>query len=311
MNLISFDDFIDKYNSKFVEYHSYGTGALNQCIDLVNQYFVEVLGVPAIIGTNAVDVPSKVSPDDFTYIKNTPTGIPLKGDIIVWSGLWGHIAIFYEGDVNSFTSFDQNFPTGSPCHLQGHSYEKVIGWLHPRKEIMSDALTECLNQHTKLVDEAIKKDKQIQSLVLSLESCRVDINNKDKQIINLQKEKNEEIIKLNKEKEAINQKLEELTERNKEILNQNETLEIENEKLEGEIEELESDIISNVCEYDEPIPLIDRLKSRKLWLAILGSVVLPVVNKVFNLNLSIGEIFAILTPILAYIGVEGVKDIVK
>jgi hypothetical protein len=40
---ISLDDFIEKYNGKFVEYHSYGTGALNQ-IDkhLANKYNISI-----------------------------------------------------------------------------------------------------------------------------------------------------------------------------------------------------------------------------------------------------------------------------
>lgn len=130
MNL---DEFIKKYDGKYVEYHSYGEGAKFQCVDLSNQYIVEVLNKQAIIGTNAQDVPSKVSKQDYDYILNTPTGVPLKGDIIVFKSAdnVGHISIFVEGTATKFTSFDQNYPTGSPCKLVGHYYTNVLGWLHP------------------------------------------------------------------------------------------------------------------------------------------------------------------------------------
>jgi len=56
--MISFDDFISKYKGKFVEIA--GSTALNQCVDLVNAYFQEVLGLPIVVGTNAVDFPKKI-----------------------------------------------------------------------------------------------------------------------------------------------------------------------------------------------------------------------------------------------------------
>jgi hypothetical protein len=35
--------------------------------------------------------------------------------------------------MSSFTSFDQNWPTGSCCHFQYHeNYDGVIGWLRPK-----------------------------------------------------------------------------------------------------------------------------------------------------------------------------------
>jgi hypothetical protein len=172
---MDFDTFIKKYNGKFVEYHSYGNVAINQCIDLVNQYFVEVLGVQAVIGTDAVDVPSKVSPNDFEWVKNSATNAPVKGDVIVWSGVWGHIAICYEANSNDFVSFDQNWPTGSVCKLVGHDYTNVLGWLHPKEKPVSDALTICLQQHTELVNKCNDKDKEIEALNKTLKDLQDQI----------------------------------------------------------------------------------------------------------------------------------------
>lgn len=52
----------------------------------------------------------------------------------------------------------------------------------------------------------------------------------------------------------------------------------------------------------------EKLKSRKLWLAVLaGSVVF--INKLFDLDLKVEEIIAIISPIMLWIGVQGAADI--
>ncbi len=112
-----------------------------------------MLGLKAIIGTNAKDFPSKASTDDYDYILNSPMGIPEAGDLMIWNGTWGHIAIYVEGDVNSFVSFDENYPTNSPCVLVRHSYQGVIGWLHPKKESMGNELDTCMADRKKFWEE--------------------------------------------------------------------------------------------------------------------------------------------------------------
>ena len=135
---MTLDDFIKKYQGKFVEYHSYNANALYQCADLANQYITEVLGFPAIIGTNAQDFPSKRG-NNFDWIVNTPEGLPEKGDLIIFksSDGIGHISIFIDGNLSLFRSFDQNYPTGSPCQIVQHNYRNVLGWLRPRKATMA------------------------------------------------------------------------------------------------------------------------------------------------------------------------------
>lgn len=128
MNL---QQFIDKYNGKYVEYHSYDPRAKNQCVDLANAYIVEVLGKPAIIGTNAMDFPKKKDPH-FTFIENKLDIFPEPGDLMIFKSAdgVGHISIFVAYiHQNLFTSFDQNYPTGSPCKLVNHTYANVLGWL--------------------------------------------------------------------------------------------------------------------------------------------------------------------------------------
>jgi len=152
--MITLDEFITKYTGKFVEYHSYGTGAVNQCVDLCNQYIVECLGLPAIIGTNAQDFPSKAG-SNYDYILNTPTGIPSKGDLVIFKSAdnVGHISIFIEGTATKFTSFDQNYPTGSPCKQVGHYYTNVLGWMKPKKANMTTELEACMADRAKFWKE--------------------------------------------------------------------------------------------------------------------------------------------------------------
>ena len=52
----------------------------------------------------------------------------------------------------------------------------------------------------------------------------------------------------------------------------------------------------------------EKLKSRKLWLAILAASVV-FLNKAFDLNLKIDEIAAIISLIMLWIGVQGAADI--
>lgn len=127
-------DFITRWNGKYVDTDgAYG----GQCMDLMHQYCVEVLGIQdlrVLAAPSAQAVWNTFSTvkghELFEKIENTPTGIPQEGDIMFWTNLpYGHVAIFHTGDANSFKSFDQNYPTGSPCHIQNHTYANVGGWL--------------------------------------------------------------------------------------------------------------------------------------------------------------------------------------
>ncbi len=125
---MTLNEFIVKWQGKYLEVAG-SADAKFQCVDAVNGYIRDVLGLPIIEWTNAVDFPSKTG-SNFDYIENTPTNIPQEGDLIVWKPSPGHIAVFIEGNVDTFKSFDQNFPIGSPCHIQNHNYINVIGWMH-------------------------------------------------------------------------------------------------------------------------------------------------------------------------------------
>ena len=124
---MTFNAFIIKWQGKYCEVAG-SANAKWQCVDAANLYIRDVLLLPIIEWTNAVDFPSKAG-DKYEYIVNSPLNIPKEGDLIIWKPTPGHIAIFIEGSVDSFKSFDQNFPIGSPCHIQNHNYTNVTGWL--------------------------------------------------------------------------------------------------------------------------------------------------------------------------------------
>jgi hypothetical protein len=74
----------------------------------------------------------------FTWIPNTPSAVPVPGDVVAYHancsadsiGSSGHVGVFVDGDALSFTGFDQNW-NGAYCRLIHHGYECVAGWHHP------------------------------------------------------------------------------------------------------------------------------------------------------------------------------------
>jgi len=172
---MTLQEFIQKYTNQFVEYHSYDPAAKNQCVDLANQWLVEGLGLEAIIGTNAIDFPSKAVARGMDWIPNTPDGIPEPGDLIVYEGTIGHIDIALEGCTkDKVVAFSQNYPTGSPCVVRTGTYlrPKAVGWLHHET---SDVLTVCLQQHTELVTKCNTLEETIKNNQKILEDTQSDL----------------------------------------------------------------------------------------------------------------------------------------
>lgn len=129
-------EFVAKYSGKFVT----APGGLGgQCVDLANQYGQEVYGFPHE-WKNAIDW-FGFDTAHWAWVKNdagNASQFPEPGDVVVWgpdakigTGPLGHIDIFLSGDGFQFHGFDQNWPVGSPAHVQWHNYEGVIGWAKP------------------------------------------------------------------------------------------------------------------------------------------------------------------------------------
>jgi len=73
---------------KQIEYHSFNPNAVFQCTDLANFYIDKVWGLKAIIGTDAKDFPERLTPG-MEFIKNTVDYLPEAGEVAVWSGKVG------------------------------------------------------------------------------------------------------------------------------------------------------------------------------------------------------------------------------
>lgn len=142
--MISLDQFVEDNNDKFIDVdHAFGA----QCWDLTALYCQEVIGTPIDPGYGLPTGPDGAARNVWEYFKD-----PLpqffdkvqppfqRGDIVVWGtgvGPDGHIAIFLEPTSAGFTSFDQNWPVGSPAHQQSHNNNSILGALRPKGEGMN------------------------------------------------------------------------------------------------------------------------------------------------------------------------------
>lgn len=134
IKVVTLNQFIEKYNKRCIDFDKhYGC----QCVDLFRQYTKDVLKLPQVPPVRAAkDIWYNYDKKSFTAHLYSSGKLPRPGDIMIWGealgNTYGHIAIFVQGDRSGFTSFDQNWPEGSLPHLQGHSYNYILGWLRKR-----------------------------------------------------------------------------------------------------------------------------------------------------------------------------------
>lgn len=135
----------------------------DQCVDWVQVWHRNLGGTIPFSG-DAKDIINQPG-NLYTKILNTPTGVPVKGDIIVWDGSYnggpGHVGVATgKADINTFEVFEQNDPTGSKVHLKTYSnYNHVTGWLHPKimptPPANSDKLINAIKQAIKILQDAL------------------------------------------------------------------------------------------------------------------------------------------------------------
>lgn len=137
------NQFISNLNGQFVEVSS--ISAPNQCMDLAYNW-VFCLDIPkaTIQQSAAYQVWSNAS--DFTrqyfeLLENKVETIPQAGDLFVMgkssSYPYGHIGVVIEATQSKMKCFEQNFPTGTNCHIQDRSYTGVVGFLRPKANLNS------------------------------------------------------------------------------------------------------------------------------------------------------------------------------
>jgi hypothetical protein len=130
--MITFDSFIKLYTGIPCDFdNQFNT----QCMDLAHFYCYLVLGIEdksVLAADYAKNVWLKFQPSWLKYFKkeaNGPYNFPTRGDIVIWKGTYGHIAICADANSMTFHSFDANYPVGSYPHIQFHDYTNVLGWL--------------------------------------------------------------------------------------------------------------------------------------------------------------------------------------
>ncbi len=251
---MKFQDFLTKWNGKPVDTdNAYGA----QCMDLMHQYCVEVLGLSqADLAADPaklvyLNFPTITGHAFFEQIPNSPSAVPQEGDIVFWDGTYGHVAIFIEGDTNSFRSFDQNYPTGSPCHVQNHNYDtpKVLGWLRykitnsvmvsvessvfenlVRKSTIYDAIFTRLNvqdsqtivlaEIDKLVgyeDAVGQKDQQVAEAQATIKSLRQTAADKEVELKTLQEDMDALKLKNQTDMDALTKRVDKAVTQNKDL----------------------------------------------------------------------------------------------
>lgn len=111
-------------------------GILGECVALVQKYANEVLGVNGcpVFPVPAARLMVGARPDAFTWIPNTPTGIPPYGAIVVFNGRvgggYGHTGVAIEGcTLTQVRCIQQNDPLGTGVSIKVYPYTNVSGWL--------------------------------------------------------------------------------------------------------------------------------------------------------------------------------------
>ena len=141
---MTLSEFWNKYKSG-VDYDGmYG----KQCVDYVNAYAKEVLGINDAFFGQGIRYAYQVYTDyeklpklkaAFTRIANSTKQLnfPLAGDIVVWAkernGYAGHIAVVVCADAHSLTVLEQNFDgKGGVRKYTYPNYHYVLGWLRAK-----------------------------------------------------------------------------------------------------------------------------------------------------------------------------------
>lgn len=111
-----------------------------QCMDLYNYYCVQVLELQD--GKTGANCAKNILKNNYvmqnvTKLINTPSFVPQKGDIAVWTGgQYGHVAICLGiGDVNTFKSLDQNWkPQQLTEEVHNYTYLAPLVFLRPKNQ---------------------------------------------------------------------------------------------------------------------------------------------------------------------------------
>lgn len=131
-------EFINKYKGKSVEYDGV---AMYQCVDYIKLYLNKCYGIKPGSWGDAKQYYLQFNnkawggyTDMHKYFTRIPAYVkPQFGDIVVWNGTYGHIAIASgESDSKGFYCYEQNWNNKKCVEKNRHYYSDVLGVLRPK-----------------------------------------------------------------------------------------------------------------------------------------------------------------------------------
>lgn len=130
---MTYIEFRDKYNGKYVDVDNYPKDWKWQCFDLAQLYLTECLGLPDYILAGCGNVCNMLYGEKRAlldqYFYEVPTDQMDGGDLIIWE--WNHIAIFDSWDGYNCWYFSQN---PNPCQVMLVPNDNGIHAFRLRKE---------------------------------------------------------------------------------------------------------------------------------------------------------------------------------
>lgn len=250
-----------------------------QCMDLYADYQRHCLKV-TVKGSRAakfVWLENAFDTSVFTKIPNTPSFIPQRGDVCVWTnGTYGHIAICEgEGNTNYFVSLDQNWfspwnGTGKATYVR-HNYDGVAGFLRPKKDINFDQAA--YNAEQARIAEANRVSAEAARVAAEKAKAAADAAAKTEaeRVAKEQKKLAEEQARLEKELAA---KLE-ADKKTEEARIEAERLRVAEEEKKRQ-EEASTQPTEEIIDIIIGVDMKPRFKSPVVWTAILAQVLLVV-----------------------------------
>lgn len=139
---MTFNEFYQGVNGKSLDYDGlYGY----QCVDLAKVYLDWCFGIKPGAWGNAKDYWNNLNKpgmaDNFYQVPNTRDLVVERGDIVVWGAMsgnpYGHVSIGLSGDINHFTSLDQNWGSNYVREVY-HNYDGVLGVLRVKDKAKLD-----------------------------------------------------------------------------------------------------------------------------------------------------------------------------
>lgn len=107
---MTYNEFKNKYNGKYVDVDNYPSNWKYQCFDLAQKYITECLGLPSSILAGCGNVKNMLVKPKIDVLKQyfdeVPTTAMNPGDVCIWSS--NHIAIFDHWDGQKCWYFSQN-----------------------------------------------------------------------------------------------------------------------------------------------------------------------------------------------------------